>query len=287
MKQLLSSKTLYAQTYHALEPAHLPAHERQAVAQRLLGHYFQLTLADLVVDRVVPAPRAQQQQLATASKRLCQQEPLQYVLGQAPFLGHDFQVSPAVLIPRPETEAWVQHLIDLQLPPGRRVLDIGTGSGCIAITLQLALPQATVLALDNSPAALQVAQANAHRLGASVHFLLKDVLHTPFPEQIWDIIVSNPPYVCQAEQIHMQPQVLHHEPAGALFVPDERPLIFHEKIVAQAGQHLAPGGTLCLEINEAFGPAVAQLLRQAGLQAVHIGQDLQGKDRWVMGCQPD
>ena len=132
--------------------------------------------------------------------------------------------------------------------------------------------------------ALRVAQANAQRLGASVQWIQADLLQAPLPAQRWHIIVSNPPYVRLSEQAQMQRRVLAHEPAQALFVPDEQPLVFYARIVALAPQHLMPGGKLYLEINEALGPAVASLLSQAGFAAVHIRQDLHGKDRWVVGA---
>jgi len=128
-----------------------------------------------------------------------------------------------------------------------------------------------------------MAQANAKTLGATVQWLQADVLHEPLPDQHWDIIVSNPPYVHMAEQQHMQRCVLDYEPAKALFVPNEKPLIFYEKIVGLALQHLAPAGKLYVEINETLGPAVARLLIHAGFDTVCIQQDLHGKDRWVAG----
>lgn len=279
----MSSKALYWQVYQALLPAIQQAQECQAIAQRLLGHYFQLDPVRIALDEPITLSPAKSQLLSAAIVRLNCQEPIQYVLGEAPFLGRDFQVSPAVLIPRPETEALVQYIIDKNPQAGARVLDIGTGSGCIAITLQQALSQATVHALDVAPEALYMAQINAKRLGATVHFIQADILHERLPAQHWDIIVSNPPYVRIAEQQQMQHRVLAYEPAKALFVPDAQPLIFYEKIVALAPQYLAPAGKLYLEINEAFGAAVASLLIHAGFETVCIRQDLHGKDRWVAG----
>jgi release factor glutamine methyltransferase len=281
MKKDLSSKALYWQVYQALLPAIQQARECQAITQRLLGHYFKLDPVHMVLDHPVSLSPAQRQLLSAAITRLKNQEPIQYVLGEAPFLGRDFQVSPAVLIPRSETETLVQYIIDNNPQAGTRVLDIGTGSGCIAITLQQELPQATVHALEVDPEALHIAQINAKRLGATVQFIQADILHEPLPIQRWDIIVSNPPYVCIAEQKQMQHRVLAYEPAKALFVPNEQPLIFYERIAALAPQHLAPAGKLYLEINEAFGTTIASLCINAGFEEACIGQDLHGKDRWV------
>jgi release factor glutamine methyltransferase len=278
-----SSKVLYWQVYRALLPTIREATECQAVTRQLLEHYCALDAVGIIIDEIFTFSPAQRQLVSAAIERLKKQEPIQYVLGEAPFLGRNFRVSPAVLIPRPETETLVQYIVDQNPPTGVRVLDIGTGSGCIAITLQQELSQATVYALDVDPEALHVAKTNAQRLGATVHFIQADILHELLPAQHWDIIVSNPPYVCIAEKKKMQHRVLAYEPAKALFVPDEQPLIFYEKIIALAPRHLAPAGKLYLEINEAFGAAVASLLVRAGFEAVCIRQDLHGKDRWIAG----
>ncbi len=283
MPGTVSSKALYEQVYQALWPAIGQAQECQAITQRLLAHYCQLEPIHGVLDTPITLSPTQAKRLQTALQRLNNHAPIQYVLGEAPFLGRNFQVNPAVLIPRPETEALVQDIINNNPPTGTYVLDLGTGSGCIAITLQLTLSQAQVWALDIDPAALQTAQANAQRLGAQVQWLQADLLRDPLPRQRWHIIVSNPPYVRLSERAQMQRRVRDHEPAQALFVPDKHPLVFHERIVALAPQHLVSEGKLYLEINEAMGSAVAGLLSQAGFEAVRIRQDLHGKDRWVAG----
>lgn len=283
----VSSKALYAQVYQALGPAIGQAQERQAITQRLLAHYCQLEPIHSIFDTPITLSPTQAKCLHTALQRLNNHVPIQYVLGEAPFLGRNFQVNPAVLIPRPETEALVQDIINDNPPTGTYVLDLGTGSGCIAITLQLALSQAQVWALDIDTAALQTAQTNAQQLGAQVQWLQADLLRDPLPRQRWHIIVSNPPYVRLSERAQMHRRVLAYEPAQALFVPDKHPLVFHERIVTLAPQHLVSGGKLYLEINEAMGAAVARLCSQAGFEAVRIRQDLHGKDRWVTGTWRD
>ncbi len=279
----MTSKALYTQVYQALLPTIQQERECRAVVQRLLDYYFQLNAISIALDENINVSPAQNNLLLTAIERLSHQEPIQYILGVAPFLGRDFRVTPAVLIPRPETEALVQYIVDHHPQGGTRLLDIGTGSGCIAITLQQELSQAIVHALEVDPEALQIAQENAKKLGAIVHFIQADVLHEPLPAQKWDVIVSNPPYVRISEQKHMQRSVLAYEPAKALFVPDEQPLIFYEKIVALALRHLASAGKLYLEINEVFGQAVASLLTDAGFESVCVVKDLHEKDRWVAG----
>lgn len=278
-----TSKTLYHTILQAILPTLQHEGECQAITQRLLAHYFHLDMVAVLLDTPLNISRTQAQLLHKAIARLQGHEPIQYVLGETWFMNRRFQVSPAVLIPRPETEALVQHIIQENPRAGSRVLDIGTGSGCIAITLQQELLHAIVAALDIDAAALRVAQANAEELGATVQWVQTDLLQEPLPAQRWDIMVSNPPYVRQSEQTTMQRQVLDYEPAKALFVPNDQPLVFYERIVSLAPQHLRPAGKLYLEINEAFGAAVADLLVGAGFGAVCVMQDLHGKDRWVQG----
>lgn len=283
MGHLISSRLIYRDTYQTLLPVVREARECQAITQRLLAHYWQLDPVAIVLDTPITCSSNQTKSLSAAIERLRQQEPIQYILGEAPFLGRRFRVTPAILIPRPETEALVQYIIDHHPSPGIHVLDIGTGSGCIAITLKKELCRATVHALEVDPQALRVARANALQLDAVVHFVQADILHESLPDQRWDVIVSNPPYVRLSERTRMRRCVLDYEPTKALFVPDDRPLIFYERIAALAPQHLTPGGVLYLEINEALGLGVVNLLVHAGFHSVSVKQDIHGKDRWVVG----
>ncbi|MEL6358609.1 MAG: peptide chain release factor N(5)-glutamine methyltransferase [Bacteroidota bacterium] len=287
MDKRASTRTLYQQIYQALYQAIQDERECEAITQRLLSHYFQLDPVDKVLDTPIQLTTEQHRLLGNAIERLNNHEPIQYVLGEAPFLDRNFQVNPAVLIPRPETEAMVQDIINDNPPKGTYILDLCTGSGCIAITLQLAIAQSQVWGLDIDSAALQTAQANAQQLGAQVQWLQADLLHDPLPDRHWHIIVSNPPYVRPSEQIQMHQRVLAHEPAQALFVPEDQPLVFHERIVALACRHLLPGGQLYLEINEVLGNEVANLLTENGFEDISINQDLHGKDRWVAGTWQD
>ncbi len=279
----LTGKALYLTTYQDILPTIEEERECEAITKHLLGHYCNLDTVGMVLDEAITISPLKHQLLAAAIQRLKNHEPIQYIVEIAYFLGRAFQVSPAVLIPRPETEALVHYMIQENPCAGLRVLDIGTGSGCIAISLQQELTQAIVHALEVDQAALDIAKTNAKKLGATVQFIQADILQGWLPVQCWDIIVSNPPYVRIAEQKQMQRRVLEYEPKKALFVPDKRPLIFYEKIVALAPRHLEPGGKIYLEINEAFGKEVASLLVNAGFQEVRIMQDLNGKDRWVVG----
>lgn len=221
-------------------------------------------------------------------QRLAAGEPLQYVLGSARFHGHTFKVTPAVLIPRPETEQLVDMIVDRHPASDLRVLDAGTGSGCIAIALARAMHFPEVTAFDISPAALDVARENATALKARVRFVEADMLaldHSlPGP---WHIIVSNPPYVCESERHAMERHVLDYEPAQALFVPDDNPLKFY-KALARHGQHtLAPGGAMYLEVNSRFATDVARLLTDLRYADATVVNDYVGNPRFVTATLPD
>lgn len=214
--------------------------------------------------------------------RLCKYEPIQYVQGTARFLGRDFRVAPGVLIPRPETEELVEAMLE-EIPADGRLLDVGTGSGCIAVTLSKELPQAQVTAWDVSADALALAELNNRLLQASVRFEQRDVLTCrPRAEECYDVIVSNPPYVTEAERKEMEPNVLDWEPSLALFVPDSDPLRFYRRIGELGRDLLAEGGRLYFEINRAYGDATAGLLRSQGYANACIRRDIAGNDRFVI-----
>lgn len=213
--------------------------------------------------------------------RLLRNEPLQYILGKARFHGHSFTVTPATLIPRPETEQLVDMIVDQNPGTDLRVLDIGTGSGCIAISLARALKFAHVTATDISPQALAVAQQNASALKTRVNFVQQDILNCPAPREAWNIIVSNPPYITMSERATMDRNVLDYEPSSALFVPDNDPMLYYRPIASYANQALVSGGRLYLEINRAMGNLVTQTLQQAGLKNVQLYNDFNGNTRFA------
>lgn len=226
--------------------------------------------------------------LLDISRRLEAGEPVQYVLGQADFFGLTFQVNPVVLIPRQETEelvAWVLEHLKTQPHTTPNVLDVGLGSGCIGITLKKKFPGLQLYGLEKSPAALDVARDNATRLlGEQPRtFLEGDILHEPdwqsFPPM--DVLVSNPPYIPYRERALMPEHVLAHEPALALFVPDEDPLRFYRALAAFAMATMLPGGVLFLECNEFNTQAVAGLLLDFGLRDMIVRRDLSGKERMI------
>ncbi len=215
--------------------------------------------------------------------RLLKNEPVQYILGQADFYGLKLKVSPAVLIPRPETEELVYWILENKGIENPTILDIGTGSGCIPITLKKKMPQAKISAIDVSPTALDIARTNAALNKTKVSFILTDILE----ERLWsmlasfDIIVSNPPYIPQDERKLMPKQVLNYEPDLALFVENEQPLIFYIKIGQFALQHLNKGGQLYYECNEFNAKEVVELLEKMGFSKVELEKDLEGKERMI------
>ena len=236
---------------------------------------------DIVMRDQEPLPSFFDTKLDGIIDRLLRHEPLQYILGKARFHGHSFAVTPATLIPRPETEQLVDMIVDQNPGSDLRVLDLGTGSGCIAISLARALKFAHVTATDISPQALAVAQQNAAALKTRVSFVQQDILTTQAPREAWDIIVSNPPYITMSERSAMERNVLDYEPGSALFVPDDNPMLYYRPIAAYASLALASAGRLYLEINRAMGSQVVQTLQQAGLKNIQLHNDFNGNPRFA------
>lgn len=224
------------------------------------------------------------QRIQAVVDRIKAGEPVQYAVGRARFMGMDFKVTPDVLIPRPETEGLCDMVVrDADGRSDLRVLDIGTGSGCIAVSLARALPFAQVDAMDVSPAALAVARENAQQLGAKVNFIQDDILTPKAPEAYYDIIVSNPPYVCRSEEADMDERVSDREPALALFVPDDDPLKFYRAICRYASRGLKPGGRLYFEINSRFPEEMRRLMEDEGFTDVDVTRDYKGNYRFASG----
>ncbi len=249
----------------------------------LIRHYFGLDRTQLALRTDLRLSESEMLKIHFAVKELLHHKPVQYITGETEFFGHSFLVKAGVLIPRPETEHLVDIIVRRFLNHGSvAICDLGTGSGCIAISLALALPQAKVKAFDLSKDALALAEANAKRLNATIAFQQADILKmNPHELETADIIVSNPPYVRQSERDKMKENVLNFEPEMALFVPDEEPLLFYKAIVKLAHQTLAKQGELWFEINEAFGKATAGICETIGMREVQIHQDFHGRDRFV------
>ena len=255
-------------------------HEAQAMIRVICEDVFNYDPVDVALRQESELPEFAQDKVADIIARLRRHEPLQYIVGSARFHGHKFKVTPAVLIPRPETEQLVDIIVEENTASDLRVLDMGTGSGCIAISLARALKFAQVEALDVSRDALAVARENAATLKAKVRFFESDML-SPQPLARYDIIVSNPPYICWSEREAMDRNVKDYEPGQALFVPDSDPLLFYKAIAPYAAQSLERGGRLYLEINQRFGNEVKRLLEDNGFDEVRIIEDSFGKVRFA------
>lgn len=259
-----------------------PAREAANLSRILCCEVLGQSRVDYYLGKDITLSPNEAKELDAILARLCKYEPIQYVQGTARFLGRDFRVAPGVLIPRPETEELVEAMLE-EIPADGRLLDVGTGSGCIAVTLSKELPQAQVTAWDVSADALALAELNNRLLQASVRFEQRDVLTCrPRAEERYDVIVSNPPYVTEAERKEMEPNVLDWEPSLALFVPDSDPLRFYRRIGELGRDLLAEGGRLYFEINRAYGDATAGLLRSQGYANACIRRDIAGNDRFVI-----
>ena len=258
-----------------------PEGEVRAFVRILFEEWLHYSTVDIYLRADSEVPDFVEQKMRRAVERLLAHEPIQHIVGVAHFHGHRFKVDRHTLIPRPETEQLVDMIIDQNPATDLRVLDIGTGSGCIAISLARAMKFAQVTAFDVSQAALDVAAGNASALGAKVKFGLTDILSAKPIDNQFDIIVSNPPYICHSEKSQMESNVLLYEPHTALFVPDDDPLLFYRAIAQYASRALSPNGKLYFEINAAYGNATAQLLKQHGFTDIEIVRDFYGRDRFV------
>lgn len=220
--------------------------------------------------------------LQNALLKLKNQIPIQYIVGETAFYGLLFKVDKNVLIPRPETEELVEWIIqNHKNSKSIKILDVGTGSGCIAISLAKNLPYAEVSALDISGEALNVAKYNAEFNQVRVEFILADILKIEKLATNFDIIVSNPPYVLELEKSQMKQNVLSNEPHIALFVKDENPLLFYDKIAELAKNHLTENGVLYFEINQSLGTETIGLLKSKGFKKIELKKDIYGADRMV------
>lgn len=259
--------------------------EKEAMVFWILEHELGLSRTEVLSGREL---MTNESAITGIMQRVNQGEPLQYILGEAQFYGRKFMVGRGVLIPRPETELLVKSVVDhfKDHPQNPSILDIGTGSGCIAITVSLELPQAFVHATDVSPAALEIARKNSERMHAKVQLHHHDILKNALTFGPLDVVVSNPPYILERERPALATNVVDHEPGGALFVPDNKPLQFHIAIATKARDALKRGGLLITEINERKGRDTAALFESLGYIDVNILNDLDGKNRFVSAVWP-
>lgn len=278
-----------------LRPLYEPR-EAAVIAAAVIKHITGLDNTGRLIHKKILFTPAQEQMFYTITKALLRQKPLQYILHEAPFYGMDLYVDENVLIPRPETEElvdWIIKEVNIQVPAPRdqgsnfkvqySIIDIGTGSGCIPIALKKHLPAAAVHAIDISEKALAVAKKNAEAQETTIQFHVLDILDEDLWRQlpVFDVVVSNPPYITKKEMAAMHNNVLLHEPHTALFVPDEKPLLFYEAIAAFGLQHLNNNGCLFFEINEVYGREIIEMLASNSYQNIELKKDMQGKDRMI------
>ena len=292
----------YQQFWQSLTPLY-DAGEAQAIVRTVLDVKYGMTLTDIICGKVNELSSDEERNLEEIITRLQNGEPVQYVLGEADFAGRTFHVEPGVLIPRPETAElcqWIEEEVSsLDADDPKQILDICTGSGCIAITLGLTLPNSEVTGWDISEDALRIAQGNVEMLKArNVRIEYQDALMLPKAAEAaeaaeisevtesslsksWNIIVSNPPYICEKEKADMEKNVLEHEPSIALFVPDEEPLKFYRAIAEYASSALKSEGALYFEINPIYEKEAREMLEELGFKDIKTKEDAYGKKRMM------
>ena len=294
----------YQQFWQSLTPLY-DAGEAQAIVRTVLDVEYGMTLTDIICGKVNELSSDEERNLEEIITRLQNGEPVQYVLGEADFAGRTFHVEPGVLIPRPETAElcqWIEEEVSsLETDERKQILDICTGSGCIAITLGLTIPNSEVTGWDISEDALRIAQGNVEMLKTgNVRIEYQDALMLPKAEEAeeaaeiseatksesslskgWNVIVSNPPYICEKEKADMEKNVLEHEPSIALFVPDEDPLKFYRAIAEYASSALKPEGALYFEINPIYEKETREMLQSLGFKDIETKEDAFGKKRMM------
>ncbi len=255
--------------------------ETAKLAVLILQYITNFSQANILTNKDTILSQNQYEKIQLIVDRLKKNEPLEYILGETLFLSLPIEVNGYTLIPRPETEELVDWIITDQIgKTSLRVLDIGTGSGCIAIALAKKM-NAYVTAFDLSAGALEMAGKNAFKNGVVIDFVEMDILKAKPYHQKFDVIVSNPPYICEREKADMENNVLQYEPELALFVPDNDPLLFYRAIANFAILHLIKGGSLYFEINRAFGEEVCEMLMNKAFSTVELRKDLSGNDRMI------
>ena len=282
--KLAAIRELFHQELQAL----YPREEVESFFGMLLEHHLNTDRFLLVLQPDYRLDRGGEHPFFEALSRLKEEYPIQYILGKTTFMDLEIRVREGVLIPRPETRELVEWILDSkeELPAEPEILDLGTGSGCIAIALAHYWKQARVSALDLSETALEVASENAGNNRVDVHFMKKDILKGEAPAGMWDLLVSNPPYVREQEKQAMAANVKRYEPPMALFVPDEAPLIFYNRIAAQARNILRPNGWLYFEISQYMASEMESLLEREGFTEIQSKKDMFGNPRMIRGRKP-
>ncbi len=282
-------KDAYNQFKAQLAPLY-SAQEADAMASLVLSDLTGYSKAKLKAFADDHISQEHQLQLHQILQELATGRPVQYVLGHAHFYGLDFKVTPATLIPRPETEELVHWVLETLSGVNQpTVLDIGTGSGCIPITIKHQMPDNKLFAIDISSDALDIAKDNARMNGVEISFIEADILNMQAEEikkQNYQVIISNPPYVTETDKLQMHKNVTDFEPHTALFVPDVNPLLFYIAITDFAATHLTKGGFLFFEINESYGTETIEMMKQKGFVNAELRQDLMGRDRMIRAEWP-
>lgn len=255
--------------------------ELSSLSNYIIEHLFAIGKNDIMLDRSVNLSSSEVKSLHKFLERINQHEPIQYIIGEADFYGRKFLVNPSVLIPRSETEELVYLIAQEFKGKKPKFADIGTGSGCIPVTLMKEFAGAKAYAIDFDPRVIRTAKQNAQKHNVAIDFMLLDILREPLPLQSLDFVVSNPPYVTYADKELMKQNVLNHEPATALYVKDEDPLLFYRRIAEQAVNSLKPGGKIFFEVNERFADDVKELLEVMDYVEGVVSKDLNGRDRMV------
>ncbi|APS40382.1 peptide chain release factor N(5)-glutamine methyltransferase [Salegentibacter sp. T436] len=260
-----------------------PVEEVHSFFFMLTEAFFKINRLNLALNPELEIDKSQIEKLESALARLKNHEPIQHIIGETEFFGLTFKVDKNVLVPRPETEELVEWILEefFEEESGR-ILDIGTGSGCIAISLAKNLPEAQISAIDISEAALVMAKTNAEINNVDINFIQEDILKTEALKGNWDVIVSNPPYVRELEKKEMHRNVLEYDPPTALYVKDENPLIFYEKITKLAKSSLNPSGKLYFEINQYLAEETEKMMQKYGF-STELRKDLFGNFRMLKG----
>jgi release factor glutamine methyltransferase len=256
--------------------------EKQQIAKQFLMHYMQYNSSELLLKKEEAIPTEIIKRLNHAISEINLGRPVQYVMGSTHFYGLDLKTDRRALIPRPETEELVDWVIKLWKGRSPKILDVGTGSGCIALAIKENMPKSNVFGVDVIQNALDLAVENATTLNLDVHFGFANALNlNAYSRFKWDVIISNPPYIPLDDKDDMQPHVLKYEPDTALFVPNENPFLFYKAITLYAKGHLVPQGSLFFEVHEDLAEEVKKILNLHGFTKVEIRKDLQEKDRMI------
>ena len=258
-----------------------PERETNSLIEIILDHVVKLKKTDLLINREQTITHQQFKKIEDITKQLKKQKPIQQILGETEFYNITLKINPHILIPRQETEELVDWIIKDAPPQKINILDVGTGSGCIAIALAKNLPLASVTALDYKQEIIDIVKENAHLNDVKIRIIQSDILNEELPNETYDLIVSNPPYVRPSEREFMKRNVLDFEPYESLFVNERNPLIFYRKIIQLAGKHLLDKGLVYFEINEHLGQEMVRLMKKHNFRNICLKKDLNNKDRMI------